>query len=211
MTYENFNNYIKVNVHKQWGIEDTPNNLIWTGDPSNHIEFYGCTNESCYCYNDKGIDAISDQEFNIDIKVASVENQAEGYFFVLANGINNVKALKDGGIPFVSMYVKTEPDSYGIYLADFTDGANLDIYGGGPFTEDTTYYLRIIYQRSTKQLQCRVYASDADRTADENIVKDLDLELNAEVSFRYIYAANTWFDGANYIAHFSQIDNLEFL
>lgn len=218
---EDFNTFTKINVHKQWGIEDSPDNLSWTGDPSYHEEFYSCTNEYCYSYIDKT--SIILDSWWLDLKVSSIEDNAKGYIWLIALGLNNVKGLKDASTKFLALYVIKSGTKFKLVLEEFSDAINLDSQSNTvELNLDTMYYLEIVYYEVENEpdyycLHCNVFASADDRINivgtvynPENAIDFWDLPLNNAnfVEYRYLYAANTWCDNTNYIAHLPNIDNL---
>lgn len=177
-------------------------------DPSSHITVTSATridysglsrNESAYVYLDKGAAYYSgDFTFDVDIVCTSdtggAGQTAFCYPWGVCNSVENAKAVitNSGQLLTVEMQSSTAPV---LVVAEYYNGTRYATALTTGLSYATTYYLRIRRDEAVGTygtLYLDLY-SDAARTS---LTETKTVTLHALVDFRYLYAANTYNDGA---------------
>jgi len=178
MSYEDFTTYTEV---------DTANNRVQR--TATHVDHAATRNEDTYLYKDYGVGHFTDFTHKVDVRSDFAALSSQGFVWMLANDVDDAYGLHSAGKTFILIRIRRDDAGNHITLFEF--------YGGDWYYDDyvgvaanTWYYLTI--EKSGTSLTCKIY-SDSARTT---LVDTLSLTLHGNWSFRYIYACNTWNDGA---------------
>lgn len=173
--YEDFTTYTEV---------DPNNHIALVG--TDHIDFQGYRNEDCYLYKDKGVDYFgSNWVHSIDVRIASSDWYAVSECWMLSNDLDDMQGLILGTKTFLTIYFyEASVGVISIYLREqHAGGGYQDGYNG---VENTWYYFTIT--KVGTDLTCKIY-SDSERTS---LLDTLSLTLQADHSFRYVFACNSY-------------------
>ena len=163
-------------------VEEDPNTHLAVA--SQHLTFEAYLNEDCYLYKDFGVNFFGDFEHKVDIKGTGVDAYEMGYFYLLANAIDDAKGLNDANETFIAVRLKGA--LLDVQYIELVEGYSGTVYYDQySFTEGTDYYCTIV--KTGTGLSCKIY-SDSDRT---NLLHTLQLTLHADHEFRYLYGCNS--------------------
>lgn len=152
-----------------------------------HLDFDAYKNEDCYLYKDYGADYFGDFTHKVDAQVANVDDSDGGYVWLLANNIDDVKGLYDGGKSYIGIQFEGVDANKNLVMSEYTGAAGYhDSYA---ISESTIYYLTIT--KLGTSLTCKAY-SDSGRTT---LLDTLTLTLHSDYTFRYLYGCNTYNSG----------------
>lgn len=193
MPLEDFTTYTKVDPNFHIGLVGT-----------NHVDFNAYRNEDAYLYKDKGVNHFSgDFEHKIDVKaVSSSTAYGNPQVWALANLVDDYVGIDvANGDELCVLIYASSATVFQLYLRELYVGTE---YTSAYYqvTAGTMYYLTI--KRAGTALTCKVY-SDSARTI---LLATLSLTLHGTVSFRYVYASQTYNDGGAYIMD-CDVENLD--
>lgn len=164
---------------------DPNTHLTIRGTGSSYHESY--QNEDCYLYKDFGTDNFSDFTHDFKMGIAANDDNGVAYPWSMQNVINDNYYCYSNNETVIM--VDSYDNTAAIRILEYYDGsAYADSYIGMVYG---IYYLRI--EKSGTSFTAKIY-SDAERT---DLLDTLSLTLQADHSFRYLYAANTWNDGTS--------------
>ena len=177
---------------------------------ASHVDHLAFRNEDSYLYKDKGVDYFKSVVHKVDVCSDFAQQNAIGVVWMLANDVDDWFGLLGANKTFVSLYVYYRSTSPFRCLL-LNEG-----YGGVQYfdmsvtlTALSWYFLRI--EKSGSSLICDVYSSSELRDAGSGNDGDVDtlvLTLHGDWSFRYIYACNSFNDGATQFLN-TDVENLE--
>jgi len=165
-------------------------------------------NNDEYVYYDYGVNYFSG-DFTHYFTVNCAEYTAADYpiVYVLANEVDDRKALKDAAYDHFCIYLWNSTTSPKFYLVEFYgDGTNYETTGA--ISVPFTYYLTIKRDEavgSYGQLDCEIY-SDAARTTG---VDTLSLTLRAKLDFRYLYPFSSYSESNEVARWTGYVENLD--
>ena len=175
MAIEDYTTYTEVDPNSHIGLVGT-----------NHIDFNAYANEDAYCYKDKGAAHFTDFEHKVDVRpISASADYCYGCNWLLSNALDDYHGLRTAGQTCVVVRTGHWTVAYPqLYLSEYYGSTE---YNAGPFNAayNTWYYLTI--KKLGTALTCKIY-SDSARTT---LLNTLSLTLQADHSFRYIFAANT--------------------
>jgi hypothetical protein len=190
MVYEDFTTYTEVDVAAD-RIQRT----------ANHVDHKAYRNESTYLYKDKGANFFGNFTHRLEATSDFATASCWGVVWMLANSVKNLKAV-------VSAY-ETAVALFFYRLATYYELRLYETYGGVEFWDDsvalsanTKYYLTV--KKNNTSFSCEIRTGSHTGT----LVDTLALTLQANHTFRYIYACNTYNDNTTPYCN-DDIDNLD--
>lgn len=154
-----------------------------------HVDFKAYYNEDCYLYKDKGANHFgSVWEHKIDVTAIDRSGNSLALCEGLANAIDDYKHA--GNEVGVYIYYSNGAASYRIYLFEYY--SSTEYVQAYSISAGTSYYLTI--KKDGTALTCKIY-SDSART---NLLTTLSLTLHADLSYQYVYAAQSSNTGSAY-------------
>jgi hypothetical protein len=191
MTYEDFTTYTEVD----------PNSHITVS--ANSITHVSYRNEDAYVYKDKGVNHFTDFTHLVDVKTNASVTNSDGVVWMITDDINDWYGLYTAHKPFISvMWIIDSSKIPTIWLRQY-DGTTIHNDQSVNLSANTWYYLKIV--KSGTSITCYIY-SDSARTT---LVDTLTVTMNADDSFRYIFACDTSNTGTSGIYQTQNIDNLD--
>ena len=154
---------------------------------TDHLDFDAHKNEDCYLYKDYGASFFGDFEHKVDVKVTGLDENDEGYVWLLGNDIDDVLGLKTANKNYVGVFFEGRIIAKRIYLTEGINGIEYQDYYN--ISQDTWYYLTIT--KTGTLLTCKIY----DSAARTNLLDTLSLTLQVDYNFRYLFGCNTWNSG----------------
>jgi len=189
MALEDFTTYTEVDPNSHIGLVGT-----------DHIDFAAYRNEDAYLYKDYGVGHFGNFTHKIDVKLLDEVNSTLGFFWVLANSINDVKGIEDASQTAIGLYAYGGSSSTNDYprftVRESYGGSGYQDVGATNLSTGTWYYLLI--KKTGTAFVVGVYSTAALRDAGDGTDGDVDnlaLTLQANHTLRYAYAANTWNSG----------------
>jgi len=177
-SYVDFDDWTEVDPT---GAGSASGHIQWT---SYHLTHDAYDNEDCYFYTDMGAGNITNFTHQIQIEASNKDSTAHGFPWVLANVTSDTKAMKDASEPYLDIYLYANGGALEIYLVEGHSGNSYtDMYSG---SYNTSYYLTII--KDGTDFSCKIY-NNAERGGAP--LDTLNLTLQVDHTFRYVYAANT--------------------
>ena len=189
--YEDFTAYTEV---------DPNNHINYVG--TDHVDFQGYRNEDCYLYYDYGVDFFgSDWEHLVDVRVAASNTLAISECWMLSNALDDMNGLFTAEEDLLTIFFyESSLGVINIYLREYYNAVHYsDSYVG---VENTWYYFTI--QKAGTAFTCKIY-SDSARTS---LLDTLSITLQADHSFRYVFACNSYNAGTAQINDLD-IENLD--
>ena len=162
---------------------------VWNNVPetADSVRWYIQRDEDACVYVDKGAGYFgSNWVHKVDVRIKeSSSGNSHGDIALLADSIDDAYGLLTGGNTYVGVKVGSQAPLYYIQLEE-AYGSTLYSAQWTGMVLNTWYYLTIT--KAGTSLSCAIY-SDAARTS---LVTTLNLTLQADHSFRYVFAVDTW-------------------
>ena len=197
MALEDYTTYTEV---------DTGNDRIQK--TANHVDHLATRNEDTYLYKDKDVGHFTDFTHKVDAKSDFAINYAIGAVWMLSNDLDDIYGLYNTNKTCILAFMHNYGNANRIRL--------WEIHASGIYADDsvvvsanTTYYLLI--KKTGTALKCGIYSTAELRDAGDATDGDVDnlaLTLQADHSFRYVFACNTYNSG-HAISENNDIDNLD--
>lgn len=166
-----------------------------------HVDHLAYRNETTYLYKDYGAAYFGNFTHKIKVKAVNSSSNALSIPWVLANDLGDVKALADASKTYLGFYLYHDGDLAIVLEEGYNGEAYYDVNAGG-FDYDEWAYIKIV--KNGASIDAYLY-SDAEYTT---LVDTLSLTLQANHTFRYLYAGNTYNSGDNlYLAQ--EIENFD--
>jgi len=195
MAVENFTTYTEVDPNSHLTVTSTK------------VTFTNISrNEDCYLYSDKGTGHFDGNfEHLLTINTTAESNYSTNSYWGLFNSIDDANNAGDG-LYLIVRYNSGlgEPRALRIYEKESSTAYYTSAF---EYSLSTDYYLKIKRDESVGTygtLYCYIY-SDSDRTT---LVSTLTLTLHSKQDLRYVYAAQSQYDGSS-MARSGYIENLD--
>ena len=196
MVFEDFNTFTEVDVGA---------NRINVASAT-HVDHVARRDETTYLYKDYGLAHFTDFVHYVDFNSDFDISQSIGFVWGLANNLNNYGGLKGNSQTGIGVFTYDGPN---IRLFETHGGNNYEDISAA-LSAATWYYIRI--EKSGTALTCGIWTNSGDRDANDvgagSYVDGLSLTLQADHSFKFCYACNTYFTGHIFVVD-NDIENLD--
>lgn len=169
---------------------------------ANHVDHVAERDETTYLYKDYGASHFDDFIHKVKVKAASGDTSGFGAVWVLANDLDDLKALETGNKTCISLSFLKSATDLKTRLGKTYGGASTHDENSGGFSFGDWVYAKIV--KSGTSLNAYLY-SDSDYSV---LVDTLTLTLDGDWSFRYLYGCNSYNDSTN-VTLVTDIDNFD--
>ncbi len=199
--YEDFTTYTEV---------DTANDRIQFN--ATHINHTSTRNEDTYLYKDFGADFFANFTHDLDCKSSFDTVGYVGYVWAMCDYVDDIKGLWDNSYIIIGLrFQKISPSPYRfLRLQEGLGGSIWNNDDSSTLSADTWYYVKIV--KNGTSLFCGIYTTSALRNAGDGTDGDFDnlaITLDSDYTFRYLYACNTYNDGAGAMLGITQTRNFD--
>lgn len=198
MPYEDFTSYV----------EEEPDDRIQK--TANHVDHATDRDELAYLVSDKTVDHFGDFTHYFNARFYVTALRPVGIVWMLSNELGDFKSLATANKTAlcINFYKHIDAGDYRVQLKEAYNGTEYsDVWNIGVSIDGVWKYFKVV--KSGVTLTVTIYPTSIDRMTNTNADDILTLTLHADHKFRYIFACNTYNDGASGYTSDDDIENLE--